>query len=146
MGALFYFGLKFLAYAGWCYVGLYQFRPGLETRFSRSLAYGFLRLFLGFFFGVLIFLLSSSLMSMLGSGLSQNVATYLAVYVPVRWIEWAIIAMLIVPDSLSLLDWTIGTGAKDRLWRLGGITISCLADIPLIASLGGVVPVGRFLC
>jgi hypothetical protein len=146
MGALLYLGLKFLAYAGWCYVGLKQFRPDLEVRLPRSLAYGLLRLFLGFFFGVLIFLLSSSLMSMLGSGLSPNVATYLAVYVPVRWIEWAIMAILIVPDTSSFFDWAAGTDSRDRLWRLGGIAISCLADIPLIASLGGVVPVGRFLC
>jgi len=101
---------------------------------------------LGFFFGVLIFLISSGLMSALGSGLSQNVVTYLLVYVPVRWIEWAIMAMIIVPGSFPLRRWAVGTGANDRLWRLGGIAISCLADIPLISSLGGVVPVGRFLC
>jgi hypothetical protein len=31
-------------------------------------------------------------------------------------------------------------------WRLGGIVISCLADIPVIVSLGGNLAVGRFMC
>jgi hypothetical protein len=146
MGALLYFGLKFVAYSGWCYLGLFKFRRQQKPVLLRALAYGFLRLLLGFFFGVLIWLLSSSLMSALGYGLSQNILTYLFVYVPVRWIEWTIMAMIIVPGSFSLSRWGVGIGVNDRLWRLGGIAISCLADIPLIASLGGVVPVGRFLC
>ena len=87
MGAVFYLGVKFLAYSVWCYFGLHKFRREQSAAFTGALAYGFLRLFLGFFFGVLIFLISSALMSVLGSGLSQNVATYLVVYLPVRWIE-----------------------------------------------------------
>jgi hypothetical protein len=146
MGALLYLGVKFVAYSIWSYFGLYKFRSEQKPSATRAVAYGFLRLFLGFFFGVLIFLLSSSLMSALGSGLSQNVVTYLLVYVPVRWIEWTIMAMILVPGWFPLSRWVIGTGRNDRSWRLGGIAISCLADIPLIASLGGVVPVGRFLC
>jgi len=146
MGALLYLGVKFLAYSAWCYFGLHKLRSQSNPRFTRALSYGFLRLLLGFFFGVLIFLLSSSLRSALGPGLSQNMLTYLLVYVPVRWIEWTIMAILIVPGSFSFFRWTVGTGASDRLWRLGGIAISRMADIPLIVSLGGVLPVGRFLC
>ena len=101
---------------------------------------------MGLFFGVFIWLLSTTLMTRLGYGLSQNVLTYLLVYVPVRWIEWTIMAMIIMPASFPLWRWAGGTNTNDRLWRLGGIAISCLADIPVIASLGGVVPVGRFLC
>jgi vacuolar-type H+-ATPase subunit I/STV1 len=146
MGALLYFGLKFLAYTAWCFFGLCQFRADQQSCFTRSLVFGFLRLLLGFFFGVLIFIASMAMIAALGSSLSQNVATYLLVYVPVRWIEWAIMAVLIVPNSASFSAWAMGTSTKDRLWRFGGIAISCLADIPVIASLGGVVPVGRFLC
>jgi len=101
---------------------------------------------MGLFFGVLIWLLSTTLMTRLGYGFSQNLLTYLLVYVPVRWIEWTIMAMIIMPASFPLWRWAGGTHINDRLWRLGGIAISCLADIPLIVSLGGVVPVGRFLC
>jgi hypothetical protein len=144
--AFLYFAVKFLAYSAWCYFGLYKFRREQPPAFPRAIAYGFLRLFLGLFFGVTIFLFSSMMMSALGSGLAHDVLTYLTVYVPVRWIEWTIMAMIIVPGSFSLSRWTVGIDGKDRLWRFGGIVLSCLADIPLIASLGGVIPVGRFLC
>ena len=49
-------------------------------------------------------------------------------------------------EHVQLLERETNLRGIHRLWRLGGIAISCLADIPLIASLGGVVPVGRFLC
>jgi hypothetical protein len=53
-------------------------------------------------------------------------------------------AVVLVPGSMS--QFFLGATKPDRLWRLGGIVISCLADIPLIISLGGVIPTGRFLC
>jgi hypothetical protein len=85
-------------------------------------------------------------LSHVGYGLPQNILTYALVYLPVRWIEWSIMAALIVPGSFPLAHWILGTSPQDRNWRLGGIVISCLADIPLIVSLGGVIPSGRFLC
>ncbi len=146
MGALLYFGGKFLAYSVWCYFGLRGFRPQNSRTLGRAIIYGAIRLSLGFFFGILIYLLSSALITSLAPGLPENVIAYLAVYVPVRWIEWTIMAILIMPGPISLSHWIVGNGRMDCLWRLGGIAISCLADIPLIVSLGGIVPVGRFLC
>jgi len=146
MEGLLYFGLKFVAYSFWCYVALCKLRRDDQPRFMLALGFGFLRLFMGLFFGILIWLLSSSLMSVLGYGLPQNVLTYILVYVPVRWIEWTIMAVILLPGWYSFSRWSIGTGVNDRLWRLGGIAISCLADIPMIMDLGGVIPTGRFLC
>lgn len=146
MVALLYPAIKLLAYGFWCYWGLRNFRPPMNDVYSRSLLYGFLRLLMGLFFGVVIWLISSIVLSHIGYGLPQNILTYVLVYVPVRWIEWSIMATVILPDSFSLLRWISGTSPRDRNWRLGGIVISCLADIPLIASLGGVIPTGRFLC
>jgi hypothetical protein len=71
--------------------------------YSRSAIYGFFRLLMGFFFGVAIWLISALLISHIGDGLPQNVLTYALVHVPVRWIEWSIMAVLIVPDSFPLL-------------------------------------------
>jgi hypothetical protein len=101
---------------------------------------------MGVFFGVIIFLGSSLALNVIGSGLPQNVVAYLLVYVPARWVEWSIMAAWIIPDSFSPADWARGSSQPDRHWRIGGILISCLADIPLIISFGGVVPTGRFLC
>jgi hypothetical protein len=143
MAAILYLVVKFLAYSGWMFFGLRKLRND-PSPLLRSLLLGLLRLCLGFFFGVLIYLLSSALLSLSGYGPGQNVIAYLLAYVPVRWIEWGIMSMfLISPDGASFL---VGESKPDRLWRLGGIVISCLADIPLIVSLGGVIPTGRFLC
>jgi len=146
MEALLYFGGKFLAYSSWCYFGLRVSRPQNSPTLGRAFLYSSIRLFLGLFFGVLIYFLSSALITALVPGLPENLIAYLCVYVPVRWIEWTIMALLILPGPISPLQWIAGGGRADRLWRLGGIVISCLADIPLIVSLGGVIPVGRFLC
>ena len=145
MVALLYPAIKLLAYTLWCYLGLRNFRPPMNDLYGRSLLYGFLRLLMGFFFGVAIWF-SSLLISHIGGGFPQNILTYGLVYVPVRWIEWSIMAALIVPGSFPFVRRISGTSPRDRNWRLGGIAISCLADIPLIVSLGGVIPTGRFLC
>jgi hypothetical protein len=146
MIALLYPAIKLLAYSCWCYLGLRNFRPPMNDAYRRALLYGFFRLLMGFFFGVGIWLISTFVLSHIGDGLPQNILTYVLVYVPVRWIEWSIMAALIVPGSFPFVHWMSGTSPRDRNWRLGGIVISCLADIPLIVSLGGVIPTGRFLC
>lgn len=145
MIAFLYIGGKLIAYCAWCYLGLRRFRASLGDLYTRSFFFGFLRLIMGLFFGVVIWLASSWMLSAVGYGLPQNILTYLLVYVPVRWIEWSIMAALIVPE-LSFSSWLFGSSPADRYWRLSGIVISCLADIPIIADLGGVIPTGRFLC
>jgi len=101
---------------------------------------------MGFFFGISIYFLGSLCLTVLGSGLPQNVITYLLVYIPIRWIEWSIMAAPIAVNPSGGTSWFLGWNARDRCWRFGGIGISCLADIPLIISLGGIIPTGRFMC
>ena len=144
MYAFLYIGGKLAAYSLWCFFGLSKLRGDRDASAVRALMLGFVRLLLGLFFGVVIWLASSMVLSKLDYGLPQNVLTYLLVYVPVRWFEWSIMAVVLVPGSIS--QFFLGSAKPDRLWRLGGIAISCLADIPLIISLGGVIPTGRFLC
>lgn len=149
MGALdspLYFVVKLIAYCIWCYVGLRMFQPEGKLLPARALGFGVVRLVMGFFFGILIYFFSGFALSILGSGLPQNIIAYLAVYVPVRWIEWSIMSALLSGKGASPSPWVFGWSPRDRCWRLGGIIISCLADIPLIYSLGGVIPTGRFLC
>jgi hypothetical protein len=141
-----YFVVKLIAYCVWCYVGLRLFQPAAKLLPLRALGFGIFRLFMGFLFGILIYLLSSGLITHIGAGLPQNTITYLAVYVPVRWIEWSIMSALLVRGATSRSPWILGSNSRDRYWRFGGILISCLADIPLIISLGGVIPTGRFMC
>ena len=141
-----YFVVKLIAYCLWCYVGLRLFRPSARLLPLRALGWGMFRLFMGFFFGILIYFLSSALITHIGAGLPENTITYFAVYVPIRWIEWSIMGVLLFQGAASASPWIFGRSPRDRYWRLGGIVISCLADIPLIYSLGGVIPTGRFMC
>ena len=144
MGAVLYVGIKLVAYIGWMYLGLRTLRSDTRSSAVYAIFLGILRLFLGFVFALVIYFISSAMLSHLGYGLAQNVLTYISVYVPVRWLEWSLMAALLMSPPFSKC--ILGSAKKDRLWRLGGIVISCLADIPLIISLGGVIPTGRFLC
>jgi len=145
LGSLLYIVVKLLAYCIWCYVGLRLFQPAARLLPAKALGFGVLRLFMGFFFGITIYFLCSVSLSILGLGQQQNIVTYLLVYVPVRWIEWSIMSAILRRQTGNL-PWLFGENPRDRYWRLGGIVISCLADIPLIYSLGGVIPTGRFMC
>jgi hypothetical protein len=75
---------------------------------------------------------------------------YLAVYVPVRWFEWGVMELLVARNHRNPFNlFVIGGNGRSRLWRLGGIVVSHLADIPMILMGGGVhemLPIGRFLC
>lgn len=141
-----YVVLKYVAYAWWCSVGLRLFNRALRARVAAALGFGLLRLVIGLFFGFIIASLSTWIYTTFSSVSEKSVLIYLSVYVPVRWIEWSILGVVIAPGARTLKSFLIGLNRISRGWRLGGIMFSCLADIPIIVSMGGVVPVGRFLC
>lgn len=133
--------LKFAAYSGWCWVGLSLFQPGKERRLRKALLLGAARLLMGLAFGAAIYLLATLVAAVSRS----QVAAYLLVYVPVRWVEWAILEAFIHPGARGFNGFFFGAGETSRGWRARGILVSCLADIPVIASVGG-LPLGRFMC
>lgn len=137
-----YILVKYLAYSMWCYLGLRWLRDSKST--GAGIAFGSVRLGLGMIFGVGIFVV--------GGMLHLNAPTnswfaYFAVYAPVRYVEWAILAALLGTKGGQVFQIT---GAATQRWILGGIVVSHLADLPLILYGGegpGVfLPVGRFLC
>lgn len=142
-----YVVIKYLAYAGWCLFGVNWLDRTGRSPIRSGLAFGLVRLLIGSGAGIAIFFLG---------GIShwsawQNlILQYLAVYVPVRWFEWGIMELLIVRKPRNpLAVFVIGGNGRTRVWRLGGILISHLADIPMILMGGGVhemLPIGRFLC
>ena len=148
--AVAYMVLKAAAYLTWCWVGVRTFRPERTSRLGLAIALGLLRLLLGLGFGVGIFLAGSVLFERLaatdslGSGAAMAL-TYLAIYVPVRWIEWGILETILFTGGRGFTTFLGGSGARGVRWRLGGIAISCVADVPWMLAMGG-LPVGRFLC
>jgi hypothetical protein len=137
----FYVLLKFLAYSGWCYLGLRALHQ--QSSIGKGVGFGSVRLGLGMLFGVAIFVIGGSLHL---SAPAHPWILYLLVYVPVRYFEWSIMAALLGVKGGELNR--IGDGKTQR-WILGGVVVSHLADIPLILQFSRTVdflPVGRFLC
>jgi hypothetical protein len=147
-----YFLLKFLAYAAWMYVGLRMFGRGGPLPLGIAVGLGALRLAMGLGFGIVIWLGGSLVFEKIHQASSSipdwlaSSATYAAVYVPVRWIEWGIFDLALNREARTASGFFLGPSSRSRRWRAGGIVISCLADIYVIASLGGMIPVGRFMC
>jgi hypothetical protein len=136
--------LKYAAYVSWCYVALKKFRPPSDDLASIAFRFGFYRLLIGLFFGGALgfglFAVGSALTH--GGG---GAFVYICIYLPIRWVEWTIMSVVIFRESCYPKRWPIGLSKGDSLWRLGGIGVSFLADIPVLVAMNG-FSVGRILC
>ena len=137
-----YIIVKYAAYVAWCYLGLKWLRN--RASIGSAVGFGSARLGLGMVFGVAIF--------MVGAFLHQNAPghswpAYLGIYAPIRYVEWSIMAALLLEGFRT--ERRFGDGVTQR-WILGGMVVSHLADLPLILftyeGARGFLPVGRFLC
>jgi hypothetical protein len=128
-----YVAVKYAAYFGWCYAGLSLLGAARPRRVRAAMLLGAGRLLLGIGLGLLIFLAALSM-----NNATRNAPlTYVSIYVPVRVVEWTLFHLLISTRFQRMRS--IG-------WVLGGVAVSCLADIPIGIMEGGVVPVGRPFC
>ena len=143
-----YIVVKYVAYAGWCALGLHLLRTA-PLRLSSALLFGLLRLIIGGCFGIAVFFVGGMMHL---DPPANPLLVYFAVYAPIRLVEWSIMAFLIADRSGTL--GTLGApklfAPKLYIWTLGGIAVSHLADIPMFlllrSSPGEMLPVGRFLC
>jgi hypothetical protein len=127
-----YTALKYAAYVAWCFVGLRQLAADRPRPLKVASILGGLRLLLGIVLGLFIFIAALEM-----NNATRNAPlTYFSIYVPVRVVEWTIFHFLIGGFR----------GARSVGWVLGGIVVSCVADIPIGLMEGGVVPVGRPFC
>ena len=132
MAYLLYVAVKLLSYIAWCWVGLRLWRtasPGLMA----SGIFGILRLTIGIAFGVAIFL-------MVPTQREDVIWKYIAIYAPVRVVEWSILAWVIGrrSDTQTGLIWI--------LWCFGGVVVSFVADFASPQGIEGHFCVGRCLC
>ncbi len=134
--------VKYLSYLAWCYYGLKLLRG--QASIGTVVAFGSARLGLGIVFGVAIFFAGAFLHLAVPA---HPWLMYLAVYAPVRYVEWTVLAALLTSGADTARR--VGDGVSQR-WIVGGIVISHLADLPLILftyeGAKGFLPVGRFLC
>ena len=132
MPTLLYVAVKLIAYIAWCWLGLRLWRVGSAT-FISAIALGSLRLAIGVVFGVTIFLSGPI------SG-EQLLWKYIAIYAPVRVVEWSILAWVIGRRS------DIQTGLIWILWCFVGVVVSFVADFASPQGIEGHFCVGRYLC
>ncbi|VUD41649.1 hypothetical protein TDB9533_00532 [Thalassocella blandensis] len=144
MYLVFYLLIKYVFYTCWCYIGL-RFLACKTSNLNSSITshaatLGFYRILLSIGFGILIGLIVGPINSVIGN----DYLTYIAVYSPVRIIEWGFIGYLIVNH-----EWDRIMTIKFALWVAGGILVSfLLTDLPVFAVLGGPFTgkIGRVFC
>jgi hypothetical protein len=140
-GPLVYAVCKGVAYIVWSGVGA-KLHGHRDRLILKAVLFGLLRVAMGLLIGLFAILL---LVNAFSRTLPSEPLLYLAVYVPVRWAEWSVLGWLMDSGHRTAKNLLIGEAAASRLWRIGGIVISCLADIPMILELNG-LPLGRFMC
>jgi hypothetical protein len=129
-----YVAVKLLAYVGWSGVGLLVLRRE-QSSWARAASLGLFRLGLGVAFGLVIFFAAKT------SSRSDLLVRYVAIYAPVRPLEWAITAALILA----------GAPLRGRSWRavgfcFAGALVSFAADLASPEGVAGHFCVGRCLC
>jgi hypothetical protein len=131
MAYIVYVLIKFAAYTAWCWFALRLWRPA--PSWSKATVLGLVRLVIGVVFGVAIFIA-------VPTQREDVLWKYLAIYTPVRLVEW------------SILAWIIRKGVEDErfssalFWCLGGILVSFVADFASPEGVAGHFCVGRCLC
>lgn len=133
---LLYAVAKFVAYAVWCFFGLYLFAA--RSSLVGALKFGAVRWLLGLAFGLLAAV-------GLGSVSAQSVsALYVGVYVPLRVIERSIMVRLVAGGEPA--PRTLIRNPKTWVWVLGGIAVSFTSDLASPEGMAGRFCVGRCLC
>jgi hypothetical protein len=141
IGPVLYVAVKAVAYMAWCGLGA-RLHGDRERLWLKGILYGFFRLAMGCVLGLILIYL---LVNALAITNVNPVLLYLAVYVPVRWLEWSALAVVMDRNRESLARQFLRGSPSSIFWRVGGIVISCLADIPMMIAMGG-LPIGRFMC
>jgi hypothetical protein len=129
-----YVSAKLATYSAWSWLGLRLLAPR-AANLGRAIGYGLVRLAIGICFGILVFIFYRTD--------NENLfAKYLAIYIPIRFVEWGLLAIFILQTQ------GIRQGHWGRIlaWIAGGILASFAADLLSPEGLAGHFCVGRCLC
>ena len=126
---------KFVAYSFWGSVG-FRLHDVRDSLFRRSVRFGGVRWLLGLGMGILVFIFAGSINQ------GQVLGYYLAIYIPLRIVEWSVMAVLFFSSWKQKMH-----SSRFYLWVAFGITLSFLTDLvsPDMMN-GGRFCVGRCLC
>jgi hypothetical protein len=122
--------LKYLAYAGWCGLVSRGYNP--ERRPWRTAwGLGLIRLLIGVAVG--------SVLTLAGLHLrfaAWNAPAWVAVMIPIRWLEWSALAAIAARTGLRPATILLGADGRLRAWQLGGVVVSFATDLLMIAAAG----------
>ena len=120
MELLVYVLAKFAAYSYWSYEGVKLIRG--SATMGDGYRFGLVRLILGVVFGTLVFMMYQPDPS------ENQFMVYLAIYIPLRWFEWSVLAKFIDTKQSA---WLVMSDFRQIAWRLGGIAVSFGVDLLL---------------
>ena len=132
-----YIALKLAGYITWSTIGAVSFRRQGSPMLT-GIALGTVRLVIGWATGLVVALVALSIAS------GSIPLFYFAVLAVVRWFEWGAIELMLAEDSATPSAFVGGFTRGGRLWRVGGVAVSYLADAPFL--LVGGFPGGRIFC
>jgi hypothetical protein len=137
-GLAIYIGLKLTLYTAWSYGGMRHLRPKRPPGWLDALRWGVVRLGIGWVTGILVAPL------VVGAVATGHLPLFYATgLVVVRWLEWGLLEVMIAPElgGRSIL---LGSSRSGRVWRVGAVLASYLADAPFLLTQG--FPQGRIFC
>jgi len=119
-GSVVYVLIKYAMEACLCFFWLRRAREGTPAAAPAALRYAGLRLFLGR--AVMLLLADTSL---------QNLPEWTLglVFLPVLWLEWSVLDLVIAGRGFSRRRLLMGDGQRSNRWRLCGFGVSVIANI-----------------
>ncbi len=110
---------KFAAYSAWATYGVRLSRPSsqLSERIRSGVGLGALRWVIGFGFGFGVFFVT------LFFPVERVWSLYFLIYIPIRFVEWGIIASMLASDAFRPYS------KRMLIWIVGGIVVSVLVDL-----------------
>ncbi len=104
-----------------------------------ALGLGALRLVIGLIVGQAIFYSASPAYLLPSMRLTDEAlrSSYFAIYIPVRFVEWLVVTLIILATTHQLSGSTSMMNKHNLylvalLWVVGGVLLSCLLDVPMI--------------
>ena len=66
-----------------------------------------------------------------------GIITYLIVYLPARWLEWGFLEFIMNAKARSFDYLIFGVNKNSRRWRVGGLILCAVLDVPFIIMTKG---------
>jgi len=119
-----YLTTKFATETAWCLVGLVWFRrESVLSLLPSGARYGLLRLALGWLLGL----------SIRSLGRPPEWVVWFGILLPLRWMAWSIVGTFIDRREIRLRA-LLAIDRRSNLWRLSGVGLSTLADLPALLA------------